>query len=63
MESFWFAGAAFTTELIHRCKQYRAVLQDYLSSGLELALAERAAQIFAGTGLYLLCAVLDPTAR
>jgi hypothetical protein len=30
---------------------------------IELALAERAAQIFADTGLYLLCAVLDPTAR
>jgi hypothetical protein len=30
---------------------------------IELALAERAAQIFADTGLYLLCAVLEPTAR
>lgn len=30
---------------------------------IELALAARAAEIFAETGLYLLCAVLDPTAR
>ena len=30
---------------------------------IELTLAERAAEIFADTGLYILCAVLDPTAR
>ena len=30
---------------------------------IELTLAERAAEIFADTGLYMLCAVLDPTAR
>ena len=30
---------------------------------IELALAERAAGIFAETGLYILCAVLDPTSR
>ena len=30
---------------------------------LELALAARAAEIFEETGLYILCAVLDPTAR
>jgi hypothetical protein len=30
---------------------------------VELALAERAAEIFTATGLYILCAVLDPTAR
>ena len=29
---------------------------------LELTLAERAAEIFQETGLYILCAVLDPTA-
>jgi hypothetical protein len=28
---------------------------------IELALAERAAEAFARTGLYVLCAVLDPT--
>jgi hypothetical protein len=30
---------------------------------MELTLAEGAAEIFADTGLYILCAVLDPTAR
>lgn len=30
---------------------------------IELALAGRAADIFAATGLYILCAALDPTAR
>jgi hypothetical protein len=30
---------------------------------IELVLAERAAEIFAATGLYILCAVLDSTAR
>ncbi len=30
---------------------------------LELALAARAAEAFARTGLYVLCAVLDPAAR
>ena len=30
---------------------------------IELALAGRAAEIFEETGLYILCAVLDPTAR
>lgn len=30
---------------------------------IELALAERAAEIFEETGLYILCAVLDPTVR
>ena len=30
---------------------------------IELALAARAADVFASTGLYVLCAVLDPTAR
>jgi hypothetical protein len=30
---------------------------------IELALAERAAEVFASTGLYVLCAVLDPSAR
>jgi hypothetical protein len=28
-----------------------------------LSLAERAGEIFADTGLYILCTVLDPTAR
>ena len=30
---------------------------------VELALAERAAEIFAKTGLYVLCVVLDPVVR
>jgi hypothetical protein len=30
---------------------------------IELALAARAAEIFEETGLYILCAALDPTAR
>ena len=30
---------------------------------IELALAERAAKVFADTGLYIVCAVLDPAAR
>ncbi len=30
---------------------------------IELALAARAAEIFAETGLYIVCAVLDPAAR
>lgn len=30
---------------------------------IELALAGRAAEIFEETGLYILCAVLDPTVR
>ena len=30
---------------------------------IELAIAERAATIFEQTGLYILCAVLDSTAR
>lgn len=30
---------------------------------IELALAARSAQIFDETGLYIVCAVLDPTAR
>ena len=30
---------------------------------VEMALAARAAEIFADTGLYIVCAVLDPTAR
>ena len=30
---------------------------------IELAIAERAAEIFEDTGLYILCALLDPTGR
>ena len=30
---------------------------------VELTLAARAAEIFAETGLYILCAVLDPSVR
>ena len=30
---------------------------------VEMALAARAAEIFADTGLYIVCAVLDPAAR
>lgn len=30
---------------------------------IEMALAARAAEIFADTGLYIVCAVLDPAAR
>lgn len=30
---------------------------------IELALAARAAEVFASTGLFVLCAVLDPSAR
>lgn len=38
-------------------------MQEAEEEQMELTLAERAAEIFAATGLYILCAVLDPTAR
>jgi hypothetical protein len=39
------------------------VLSEAQEESIELALAGRAAQIFEETGLYILCAVLDPTVR
>ena len=38
-------------------------LSDAEEDRVELALAARAAEIFADTGLYIVCAVLDPAAR
>src|SRR5712691_1219876 len=39
------------------------VLSEAEEDRVEMALAGRAAEIFADTGLYIVCAVLDPTAR
>ena len=38
-------------------------LSDAEEDQVELSLAARAAQIFADTGLYIVCSVLDPAAR
>jgi hypothetical protein len=38
-------------------------LREAEADQMELTLAARAAEICADTGLYILCAVLDPTAR
>ncbi len=38
-------------------------LAEEQEENIELALASRAAEIFEVTGLYILCAVLDPTVR
>ena len=38
-------------------------LAEAQEESIELALAGRAAEIFEETGLYILCAVLDPTVR
>lgn len=39
------------------------ILAEAEEEEMELALAGRAADIFEATGLYILCAVLDPTVR
>ena len=39
------------------------VLSETEEDRIEMALAARAAEIFADTGLYIVCAVLDPAAR
>lgn len=39
------------------------VLSDAEEEKIEMSLAARAAEIFADTELYIVCAVLDPTAR
>ena len=39
------------------------ILSETEEDRVEMALAARAAEIFADTGLYIVCAVLDPAAR